>query len=291
MSDEMIDVKRPYSWTDNRVVAAVVAAAAGTFFATMFGEWFFSAGWIPFSFNTLNAEAWGRNFQLVGSGFYGLAPLTSDFTYFLGMWAHYSQGMIFGLIFGLLLYPNLPGPMKTGNNLLKGLLWGWTLWIVSSSFVMPLLYGTGFWFSYWGTFGLPNGAQWQLIAGNFLWHSIYGFTLGMFFNPVSRSEMGGGMEASKSRMSIGPIGHWAQIVAGWIVIIIGGWVANYGEVLCGATGKVSTPLAIGNCPPFTYLSNGFLGAGQGAYPITGVVIGIIGLVIATGPYFFRRWMK
>lgn len=281
-----------YSWTDNKLVAALVASFAATFFATMMGEWFYSAGWIPFSFNTLNAAAWGRNFQLIGGGFYGLAPLSSDFTYFLGMWAHYSQGIVFGLLFGLLIYPNLPGPWKTGNNLLKGLIWGWTLWIISSAFVMPLLYGTGSWFSYWGTFGLPNANQAELIAGNFVWHSIYGFILGMFFSPTADSGMGMS-EGTQPKMmiSIGPIGHWAQIVVGWIVLALGGLVATYGSVNCGAAGHASTPLAIGNCPAYTLLSNGYLGAGQGAYPITGVLIGIVGLVIATGPYWFGRWMK
>lgn len=294
MSHEMIDIKRPYSWTDNRLVAALVAALAATFFATMFGEWFYAAGWIPFSFNTLNAEAWGRNFQLIGGGFYGLPPLSSDFTYFLGMWAHYSQGIVFGLIFGLLVYPNLPGPMRTGNNLLKGLLWGWTLWIVSSSFVMPLLYGTGSWFSYWGTFGLPHGSQNELIVGNLIWHSIYGFTLGMFFSPVAKSEMGTGMsEAPKSKMmmSIGPIGHWVQLIVGWVILYIGGLIATYGQVNCGPAGHVTTPLAIGNCPPYTLLSNGYLGAGQGSNPFFGVIVGLVGLVIATGPYLLKRWMK
>jgi hypothetical protein len=285
----MVDVKRPYSWTDNRLVAALVAAFAATWFATMFGEWFYAVGWVPFTFNTLNAETWATNFKLVGGTFYGLAPLSSDFTYFLGMWSHYSQGILFGLIFTMLVYPNLPGPMSVGNNLIKGVLWGWTLWIVSSSFVMPLLYGTGFWFSYWGTFGLPGGSQSQLIFYNFVWHTIYGFTLGMFFSPVSSSGMGmsGG---STSKMSIGPVGHWAQIILGWIVLVVGGWIATSGAVNCGAKGAAGFGTGIGGCPATTLLSNGWWGAGQAAAPY-GVLVGLIGLIIATGPYFFSRWMK
>jgi hypothetical protein len=288
MSDEMIDMKRPYTWTDNRLIAGLVAAFAATFFATMFGEWFYSIGWVPFSFNTLNADVWANNFKLIGGTFYGLPPLSSDFTYFLGMWSHYSQGIVFGLVFTLLVYPNLPGPMKVGNNLLKGLLWGWTLWIVSSSFVMPLLYGTGFWFSYWGTLGLPNGSQSQLIFYNFVWHSIYGFALGMFFSPVSKSEADM-PEAPKKMMSLGPIGHWAQVIVGWIVLIVGGWIASMGAVNCG-TGSAGFGGGITACPAGTLLSNGWLGAGQAAAP-WGVLVGLIGLIIATGPYFAGRWMK
>lgn len=284
-SEEMIDMHRPYTWTDNRLIAGLVAAFAGTFFATMFGEWFFSIGWVPFSFNTLNAEVWATNFHNL-SGFFAVtgscappsalgtsACLSPDFTYFLGMWSHYSQGIVFGLVFTMLVYPNLPGRMSVGNNLIKGLIWGWTLWIVSSSFVMPLLYGVGFWFSYWGpTFGL---GQANLIFYNFVWHSIYGFVLGMFFSPVSRmtGEMGETGQAKKSMMSIGPLAHWGQIVLGWIIIIIGGWISSI-----GATVDPNTHLL---------LSNAWLGAGQAAAPY-GVIVGLIGLIVATSPAF-KKW--
>ena len=280
MSDDMIDMQRPYTWTDNRLLAGVVAAAAATWFATMFGEWFGSIGWVPFSFNTLNAEVWATNFKALG-GFFAVTQgqaLSADFTYFLGMWAHYSQGILFGLIFTLLVYPNLPGRMSVGMNLVKGLLWGWTLWLVSTSFVMPLLYGTGFWFSYWGSFGLPNGTQTDLVFYNFVWHSIYGFTLGMFFSPVSRS---GGMSTGPK---MGPIGHWAQIIVGWAVLIIGGWIASQGFTTCGATAGPACPTA------YSSLTNGWAGAGQALAP-WGVLVGLIGLIIATGPYFAGRWMK
>ncbi len=274
----MIDMQRPYSWTDNRLVAGLVAAFAATVFATMFGEWFYALGWVPFSFNTLNAEAWATNFHNL-SGFFAITTntaLSPDFVYFLGMWAHYLQGIVFGLVFTLLVYPNLPGPMTVGANLVKGLIWGWTLWIVSSSFVMPLLYGVGFWFSYWGSaFGL---GQSNLIFYNFVWHSIYGFVLGMFFSPVSKmtGEMGETGQAKKSIMSIGPLAHWGQIVLGWIVIIIGGWISSI-----GFTADPKTHLLI---------SNQWLGAGQAASSY-GVVVGLIGLIIATAPAFNKWRMK
>lgn len=269
ISEEFMAMRVHFGYTHNRLVAGLVAAFAATFLATMFGEWFFAVGWVPFSFNTLNAEVWATNFHNL-SGFFAVTAKTAlspDFTYFLGMWAHYSQGIVFGLIFALLLYPNLPGPMKTGNNLLKGLIWGWTLWIVSSSFIMPLLYGTGFWFSYWGSaFKL---GQSNLIFYNFVWHSVYGFVLGMFFSPLPKNEGGTGAPAPSMKMSIGPVVHWGQVVIGWIVIIIGGYVSSIGF----------TTNAAGSG-----LTNAWLGAGQAAAP-WGVILGIIGLIIATGPSF------
>lgn len=275
MSHEMIDVQHPYSWTDNRLVAALVAAFGATFFATMFGEWFYALGWVPFSFNTLNGEVWATNFHNL-SGFFAVTAKTAlspDFTYFLGMWAHYSQGIVFGLVFTMLVYPNLPGPMTVGANLVKGLIWGWTLWIVSSSFVMPLLYGTGFWFSYWGSaFGLGQG---NLIFYNFVWHSIYGFVLGMFFSPVAKTNGETGESGKGMMMPMGSPAHWGQIVLGWIIIIIGGYISSLGF----------TTNAAGSG-----LTNAWTGAGQAASS-WGVIVGLIGLIVATAPAFKNWRMK
>ena len=272
MSDDMIDVDRPYSWTDNRLTAGLVAAFAATFLATMFGEWFFALGWVPFSFNTLNAEVWATNFQNL-SGFFAVTAKTSlspDFVYFLGMFAHYGQGMMFGLIFALLVYPNLPGPMRTGNNLVKGLIWGWTLMLISDAFVMPLMYGTGYFFSYWGSaFKLGQG---NLIFDNFVWHSIYGFVLGMFFNPTPKSSSG---MALPGRMSWGSPVHYGQIVLGWIIIAIGGYIATIGLI----TSKTGSEL-----------TNAWGGAGQ-ADASWGVLVGLIGLIIATMPSIAKMLNK
>ncbi len=251
ISDEIMAMRVHFGFTDNQLKAGLVAAVAATFFATMFGEWFTAVGWpVAFSFNTLNAEVWATNFKSL-SGFFAITKgqlLSPDFTYFLGMWAHYSQGVVFGLVFAFLVYPNLPGPMKTGSNLLKGLLWGWTLFLVSSAFVMPLLYGTGFFFSVWGTFFPPNG-QWQLIFQNFVWHSIYGFVLGIFFSPLPKSAASMGAAPPTLMESKRDFAAWGQLVAGWVVVVLGGYFSSSST---------------------TYAS-------------WGIIIGLIGLAIATGP--------
>jgi len=245
-----------YGFTKNRLVASLVAVTGATFLATMFGEWYGAVGWpVPFSFNTLNAEVWATNFKNL-AGFFAVTKgqaLSPDFTYFLGMWAHYSQGIFFGLLFTFFIYPNFPGRMTIGSNLIKGLLWGLTLVIISNSYVMPLLYGTGFWFSVWGTF-FPNavgGGQLNLAFDNVVWHATYGFLLGMFFSPVLK----GG--ASSEGSSVGSVSRWGQLILGWIVIILGGYVSTSYASLAS----------------------------------WGIIIGIIGLAIATGPPFSKWRVK
>jgi len=252
-----------YGFTKNRVVAAIVASVAATFLATMFGEWYSAVGWpLSFSFNTFNAEAWAANWNAIGVGFYKFAPLSSDFTYFLGMWAHYSQGIFFGLLFAFFIYPNFPGPMKQGSNLLKGTLWGLTLLVVSNSFVMPLLYKTGFWFSGLGalleSFGVKcaGGCATNLAFDNIVWHATYGFLLGMFFSPV-KSSVSTEMSTSAPKMSSTWASGLGQIILGWIVIIIGGYAAS----------------------------------SSAAAASWSVIIGLIGLIIATGPALSKWRMK
>lgn len=258
IQDEFNAKRVHFGFTDNRLVAALVASIGATFLATMFGEWYGSVGWpVPFSFNTLNAEVWATNFKTL-SGFFAITKgqtLSPDFTYFLGMWAHYSQGIVFGLLFAFFIYPNLPGPMRTGSNLVKGTLWGLTLVVVSNSFVMPLLYGSGFWFSTWGTFFPPNG-QVNLIFDNVVWHATFGFLLGMFFSPVPKGD-GTSASASSSTMGSGSMMQLGQIVLGWVVIAIGGWISS-------------------------------TSAGAASW---GVIPGLIGLIIATGPPFKNWRMK
>lgn len=254
-----------YGFTKNKLVAAITASLGATFLATMFGEWYGSVGWpVSFSFNTLNAAVWANNFNTIGHNFYGFGALSPDMTYFLGMWAHYSQGLFFGLLFCFFIYRNFPGGMSVGNNLVKGTLWGITLVIVSNSFVMPLLYGSGFWFSHWGTF-FPNavgGGQANLAFDNIVWHATYGFLLGMFFSPMLRG--GASMAASSGSAAM----QWGQIVLGWIVIIIGGYVSSMGGSWTSTGAYV-----------------------PGAYASWGVIPGIIGLIIATGPPFKNWRMK
>jgi hypothetical protein len=176
ISEEIWAKRVHFGYTDTQLKAGLIAAVVATFMATMFGEWYGAVGWTPFSFNTLNGVVWAQNYATL-SGFFPIAAgtkLSADFTYFLGLWAHYSQGIIFGLLFAFFIHPNLPGQLKTGSNLVKGVIWGVTLFLVSSAYVMPLLYGSGYLFGVWGM---------QNLFFNFVWHATYGFILGLFYNP------------------------------------------------------------------------------------------------------------
>jgi hypothetical protein len=172
-----------YFVSNSRLVAAFVAALIANFIATSMGYWMPAIGAITFDFNSINGVLW---FKLYGTIF-PKGPASPETLMYVGGWAHYWQGILFGIIYAYLVHPNLPGKLSPVNNILKGLIWGWTLFLISVCFWMPLLFNAGYLML---NFGAIN------TFGNFLWHTIYGFHLGAFYNPLQRQ---GNSAASASR--------------------------------------------------------------------------------------------
>jgi len=162
-------------------VNALVAGFVATHVATIFGIWFGAAKLPQFDFNTLNGQ--------IALGFtYG-----KDITFLVGALIHYTDGILFGLIFGLVVSPMMGqifkplSLMKPTTNLLKGLIWGWVLWILSSALWMPLLVGPLF--SGFGGVGpflthFTMFVGYQALFANLFWHTLWGLNLGLLFSPV-----------------------------------------------------------------------------------------------------------
>ena len=145
----------------------------------MAGYWFPGVRLPQFPFNTLNG-------QLV-------LGLTADpvQTFVVGGVIHYLSGIIWAVIFALVVSPALGhyvkplAAMTPVNNYVKGLLWGIALWIISSALWMPLLidplYGGNVVGPFLTKFG-PYGVQ--ALFSNLLWHTVYGANLGLLFSPT-----------------------------------------------------------------------------------------------------------
>ena len=194
--------------------AATSAAIAGfiaTMIATVSGLWFPGAKLPQFDFNTLNG------YLALGLA-YGFANPTQNFI--IGGFIHMVDGVIWALIFGLIIHPVLGvlkplRPMTPTVNVMKGLIWGLALWIISSALWMPLLIGTILGPALTGAppagFGLPCGVGAfltcfgpygvQAVFTNLFWHMIWGVNLGLLFNPMSasgRGTMASGAETTAS---------------------------------------------------------------------------------------------
>ena len=158
--------------------------------ATVTGLWFPGVKLPQFDFNTLNGRL-------------ALGDLTfpvSSTTFIIGGIIHMIDGIIWALIFGLIISPVLGvvikplRPMTPTVNLVKGLIWGGALWIISSALWMPLLIGALLGPLLTGPFGLPCGVGpfltcfgpygVQALFTNLFWHMIWGVNLGLLFNPM-----------------------------------------------------------------------------------------------------------
>ncbi len=157
--------------------SGVIAAFIATHIATMAGLWFGAVRLPQFDFNTING--W------LVLGFMQAA----DVTFVIGGVIHYINGLLWGLIFVLLMHSVMGkwvkplAPLTPAVNLAKGLIWGWALWLISSAVWMPLVVGA---------IGIPvgpfltnfGGVGYEAVVTNLLWHTIYGVNLGLIYNPT-----------------------------------------------------------------------------------------------------------
>ncbi|HEY5539413.1 MAG TPA: hypothetical protein VIL58_07740 [Thermoplasmata archaeon] len=166
--------------------SGIIAGLIATQIATVFGLWFTGAKLPQFDFNTLNG------YLALGTT-YGFTHPAENFL--IGGIIHYVDGILWGLIFALIIHPMLGqfikplAPLTPTNNFIKGIIWGLALWIISSALWMPLLIGplldnvgfggVGPFLTHFSTF-----VGYQAVFTNLLWHTIWGLNLGLMFNPV-----------------------------------------------------------------------------------------------------------
>jgi len=189
--------KVSYSIGKSAGTSAAIAGFIATMVATVSGLWFPGVKLPQFDFNTLNGRL---ALNLAG------IPLADPAQIFiLGGIIHMIDGVIWAVIFGLVIHPVLGAlvkglrPMTPTVNLMKGVIWGGALWIISSALWMPLLIGTlltptlaGFGLTcgvgpFLTCFG-PYGVQ--ALWTNLFWHMIWGVNLGLLFSPMIAARAG-----------------------------------------------------------------------------------------------------
>lgn len=170
--------------------AGLIAAFIATHISAVAGLWFGAVRLPNFDFNTING-------LLAFNAFFGAAGAFTTpphLLFIVGGAIHYINGILWGIIFALLIH-RLMGRVIPGmraltplNNMVKGLLWGWALWLISSSVWMPLVVGVNL--------GIPVGpfltgfgtVGFEAVFTNLLWHTIYGLNLGLIFSPRGGSR-------------------------------------------------------------------------------------------------------
>ena len=156
------------AWASTHPVgSSLLAGAVATQFATVFGIWFRGFG-LP----VLNWPA--VNGQLI------IPTASPGVQYFAGAISHFADGVFFALLFALLFHPLVPLRNTMLGNLIKALLYGTVLALISAAWWVPAVYvphHAGF---------LSTGLGWKLTFGIFLWHWIYGYFLGTVYCPAPK---------------------------------------------------------------------------------------------------------
>ncbi len=148
---------------------SLLAGAVATQFATVFGIWFPGFGLPSLNWPVANGE-------LILGIQVGTPPTAA--TYLVGELSHFTDGLFFALLFALLFHPLVPLRNTMTGNLLKALLYGTVLAVISAAWWLPAVYiphHAGF---------LSTSLGWKLTFGVFLWHWIYGYFLGTVYCPA-----------------------------------------------------------------------------------------------------------
>jgi hypothetical protein len=153
------------AWVSAHPVAgSLLAGVVATQLATVFGIWFTGFG-LP----SLN---WP-----VANGALIIKNASPGAQYFAGELSHFTDGVVFALLFALLFHPFVPVRNTMAGNLVKGLAYGTVLALISAAWWVPTLlapHHAGF---------LSTSLGWKLTFGIFLWHWIYGYFLGTVYSP------------------------------------------------------------------------------------------------------------
>jgi hypothetical protein len=153
--------------------SSLLAGAVATQFATVFGIWFGGFGLPQLNWPVANGE--------LILGIPVGTPATAA-TYLVGELSHFTDGLFFALLFALLFHPLVPLRNTLLGNLIKGLLYGTVLAIISAAWWVPAVYvphHAGF---------LSTSLGWKLSFGIFLWHWIYGYFLGTVYCPKPKAQ-------------------------------------------------------------------------------------------------------
>jgi hypothetical protein len=158
-------------------LVAVIATQLGTYFGYVFpAVGLPTLPWPLYNGILGTTIADGVNGAVVDEAF-----SVSANAFFVGHSLHFVNGIVFGILFGILARDMLPGPNTPAGSIGKGLQYGVIMTILSAGLLVPYAYvpeqGYGLFL-----FDGPDG--WKLPFAILLWHLIYGAFLGALWRPT-----------------------------------------------------------------------------------------------------------
>lgn len=168
-------------WVDAKPIGSLILVALiATQLGTYFGYVFPAIGlpvlpWPLYNGILGTTIADGFNATAIDDGF-----AVSTGAFFIGHSLHFVNGIVFGILFGVLARGLLPGP-----SVVKGLLYGVIMTIISAGVLVPYAYVAE---QGYGLFLFDGPDGWKLPFGILLWHLIYGYFLGALWQPTEADD-------------------------------------------------------------------------------------------------------
>jgi len=182
------------SWVRSHPLGSIlIAGLVATWMATLTGSFYNAIGlpqinWPQFTGTlVLNEAAAAREIGTNSAASWGA-----------GILMHTVDGVIFALLFAVMLWRKIPLPNTTGGNVGKALIYSWVLGLISIGILIPYVYlpklgldpfafgFDGVLFQNTGVHGLFTeyaDIGWKLPFAVMLWHTVYGFFLGTLYDP------------------------------------------------------------------------------------------------------------
>ena len=168
--------------TEHRLLVAVVAGLVATHVTTNLGMWYHGIGLPDLNFNYLNGLLVFGNSAQATTGMQDPVTLT-----LFGAGAHYAQGVAFALIYAFGIHPLLPIANTIRGNFIKAFIWGLILATISVVWwinLFPNLFGPGVNAGiFMSNVPAAAGEWWKWLLAVYLWHLVYAFNLGAFYQP------------------------------------------------------------------------------------------------------------
>jgi hypothetical protein len=167
-------------------VTAVIATQLGTYFGYVFPAvglpvlpWPLYNGILGTTLNADGADALSR---VTAGGAFDAVFATSGESFFTGHALHFVNGIVFGLLYGILFRELLPKwKLTNGGNIALGLTYSVIMSVISAGLLVPYAYVPN---QGYGLFLFDGPDGWKLPFAILVWHVIYGFFLGALYQPT-----------------------------------------------------------------------------------------------------------
>lgn len=170
-------------WVDERpILSLVLVSIIATQLGTYFGYVFPAVGLPELPWPLFNGVLGAPGTILNEAG--EVVNGTGE-QFFVGQTLHFVNGIVFGILYGVLVRELIGWKRTMAGNVGMGLSYGVVMTIISAGVLVPYAYVPDQGFGLFTFYG-PDG--WKLPFAILIWHLIYGLFLGLLYQPTEEER-------------------------------------------------------------------------------------------------------